>query len=131
MLVAAEWGKCCLINDGVRLGLVVSSSLQLSAMRNVADGREQRHWKNVAGLLGSGGCGINIDGKCGDGFGSRTWAYCLVVGNVGEGHHPQASVGALVATHDCAAVVYDGAVDFGEGDHESGIAHCDNREDGV
>ncbi len=66
---------------------------------------------------------MDVGGKCGYGFGTRSWACCLVVGNVGEGHHPQAGTGALVATHDCVATVYDGAVNSGEGNHASGIAH--------
>jgi hypothetical protein len=75
-----------------------------------------------------GECGkcIDLGSKCGDEFGSRSWAYCLVVGNVGEGHHPQASAGALVTTHNCVATVHDGAVDFGQGNCASGVAHCDN-----
>jgi hypothetical protein len=44
LLVAVEWGKWCLINDGVRPGMAASSSLQLSAIRSAADGREHRHW---------------------------------------------------------------------------------------
>jgi hypothetical protein len=86
---------------------------------------------NVASILGGGGCGIEVGGKCGDGFGSRSWDWCLVVRNVGEGHHPLAGAGALVATHDCVVMVYNGAVDVCEGNRASCIAHCDNREEGV
>ncbi len=45
-----------------------------------------------------------------------------------EGHHPQAGVGALVATDDDLAMVADGANDFGEGYCASGVAHGDNGE---
>ena len=45
--------------------------------------------------------------------------------------HPQAGPGALVATDDDAAAIGDGAVDLGEGDCASGIAHGDNGEEGV
>ncbi len=86
---------------------------------------------NVAGILEDKGCCINVGGKCGDGFSSRSWACCLVVGNFDEGHYPQAGAGALVAKLDCAAMVYDGAVDFGEGNCASGVAHCDNGDKGV
>jgi hypothetical protein len=46
---------------------------------------------------------------------SGCWACCLLPGILGEGHHSQASVCALVATDDGAATVADGAVDFCEG----------------
>ncbi len=36
-----------------------------------------------------------------------------------------------MATDDCAATIGDGAIDFCEGHHASGIAHGDNREKGV
>jgi hypothetical protein len=52
----------------------------------------------------------------------------LVPGIIGEGHHPQARAGALVATNDDSTAVADGAVDFCEGYHASGIAHGDNGE---
>jgi hypothetical protein len=92
-------------------------------MRSVADGGEHRYCGR--------GCGIIVGGDCGDVFGSRSWACCLVVGYVGEGHHPQAGASAYVAIHNCVAVVYNGAVDFGEVNRASSIAHCDNREEGM
>ncbi len=52
----------------------------------------------------------------------------MVAGILGEGHHPQAGAGALVATDDGLDVVADGAVDLCEGYHASGIAHGDNGE---
>jgi hypothetical protein len=47
----------------------------------------------------------------------------------GEGYHPQARVGALVATDDGAATAADAAVDLCEGYRASGVAHCDNGEE--
>jgi hypothetical protein len=59
---------------------------------------------------------------------SGCWACCLVPGILGEGHHPQANVGALVATDDGATALAVGAVDLCEGYHAFGIAHGDDRE---
>jgi hypothetical protein len=43
-----------------------------------------------------------------------------------EWDHPEASVRAFVATDDSAAMIHDGASDFGEGDGTAGIAHCND-----
>ncbi len=40
-------------------------------------------------------------------------------------------MGTLVATDDHAALVGNGAIDFCEGHHASGVAHGDNGEKGV
>ena len=55
----------------------------------------------------------------------------MVAATIGDWDHPQAGPGALVAADDDAATVGDGAVDLGEGDRASGIAHGDNGEEGV
>ncbi len=54
---------------------------------------------------------------------------CSLVPSIfGEGYHPQACVGALVATDNGAAAVADVAVDLFEGYRASGITHCDYGE---
>ncbi len=52
----------------------------------------------------------------------------MVASVFGEGYHPQASAGALVATNYGLAMVADGAVDLCEGYRASGVAHCDDGE---
>ena len=43
-------------------------------------------------------------------------------------HYERKHIGALVSTDDCAAVIYNGAIDFCEGHCAPHIAHGDNRE---
>jgi hypothetical protein len=52
----------------------------------------------------------------------------LVSNIFGEGYHPQAHAGALVATDDGLSMVADGAVDLCDYYHASGIAHGDDGE---
>ena len=59
---------------------------------------------------------------------SACWACCLVPSILGEGHHPQAGAGALVATDDGTAMVADSAVDHCEGYCAYGFAHGDDGE---
>jgi hypothetical protein len=45
--------------------------------------------------------------------------------------HPEASACAFVASDDSAATIHDGASNLGEGDGTAGIAHCNDRQEGV
>jgi hypothetical protein len=66
-----------------------------------------------------------------------TWrgAWLVVAGGLAawtsgfvRGYHPQAHVGAFVATDYGAAAVAGGTVDLCEGYRASSVAHSDNRE---
>ena len=51
--------------------------------------------------------------------------------NLLEWDHPEASVHVFVATDNSAATIHDGASNLSEGDVTAGIAHCNNRQEGV
>ena len=48
-----------------------------------------------------------------------------------EWDHPEASAHAFVATDNSAATIHDGASNLGEGDGTAGIAHCNDKQEGV
>ena len=125
-----------MISVGVRPGMVISSSLRVSAPRSVADGGEHA-LVNVTGIFGCRRCCINIGGNGHGWFGSWVCMFvcdsrwgCRLGIRAFEGYHPQARLGALVSTDDRAAAIYNGAIDFCEG-HCAPRVHGDNREKGV
>ncbi len=80
---------------------------------------------DVSCILGCRGCGFHVGGH-GDGFGHRNCCW-----SDGKGDHPQTSLCALVATHNGAPTVDDGAANLCERDAAPRIAHGDDQKERV